>query len=144
MKNSLVLVDSSAWLLALRRKYLPSVKERVDALLGEDRVVTAGIIKLELLGGAMTESEFCRLKSRLDALLMVEADDSVWERASELAFELRRKGITVPCTDILIAASALKLKAAILHVDYHFDLIAKHADIEVESFVPQKRGKWTR
>lgn len=135
MKGSFVLVDTSAWLLALRKKYLPSVKERIDSLLGEDRVATAGIIKLELLGGAKTESEFYRLKSRLDALFMVETDESVWERASELAFELRRQGITVPYTDILIASSALKLKAAILHVDYHFDLIAKHTDIKVESFV---------
>ena len=135
MKDSFVLVDTSAWLLALRKKYLPSVKERIDTLLGEDRVATAGIIKLELLGGAKTESEFYRLKSRLDALFTVETDKSVWERASELAFELRRQGITVPYTDILIASSALKLKAAILHVDYHFDLMAKHTEIKVESFV---------
>jgi len=135
MKDSFVLVDTSAWLLALRKKYLPSVKERIDILLGEDRVATAGIIKLELLGGAKTESEFYRLKSRLDALFTVETDESVWERASELAFELRRQGITVPYTDILIASSALKLKASILHVDYHFDLMAKHTEIKVESFV---------
>jgi hypothetical protein len=135
VKDSFVLVDTSAWLLALRKKYLPSIRERIDALLGENRVATAGIIKLELLGGTKTESEFYRLKSRLDALFMIETDDSVWERASRLAFELRRQGITVPYTDILIASSALKLEATILHVDYHFDVMAKHAEIKVESFV---------
>jgi predicted nucleic acid-binding protein len=90
---------------------------------------------LELLGGTRTEKEYQRLKSRLDALDLVETDNALWEQAYGLAFKLRRKGLTVPYTDILIASSALRIKATVVHADLHFDLIRKHIGLKVESFV---------
>jgi predicted nucleic acid-binding protein len=48
---------------------------------------------------------------------------------------LHKKGITVPYTDILIASAALYSKATLLHADIHFDLIAKHTQLKVESFL---------
>jgi len=136
MPNNLFLVDTSAWILSLRKDFLPEVKDRIAYLLKENAIITSAMIKLELLGGTREEKEFQRLKIRLDALEMVETNTSLWERAYDLAFSLRRRGIiTVPYTDILIAASALIVDAAIVHADSHFDLIAPHCDIKVESFV---------
>ncbi|MGA2401609.1 MAG: hypothetical protein ABSG91_07860 [Syntrophobacteraceae bacterium] len=40
------------------------------------------------------------LKKRLDALPLVEIGTVVWEAAFDLAFNLRRNGITVPYTNI--------------------------------------------
>ena len=134
MTNNLFLVDTSAWLLALRKNFLPKVKDRIDHLLKEDVVITTGIVKLEILGGTKTEREFQRLKTRLDALDAVETDVGLWDRAYGLAFKLRRKGVTLPYTDILIAACALNARAIILHADAHFDLISKHIELKVESF----------
>ena len=74
-------------------------------------------------------------KSRLDALEMVETNTSLWERAYDLAYVLRRKAITVPDTDILIAASALVAAATVVHADLHFDLMAPHCGLRVERFV---------
>ena len=135
MPNNLFLVDTSVWILDLRKDFLPSVKDRIAYLLKENAIITVGMIKLELLGGTREEKEFQRLKIRLDALEMVETNTSLWERAYDLAYSLRRKGITIPYTDILIAASALMVDATIVHADSHFDLIAHHCDIKVESFV---------
>jgi hypothetical protein len=90
---------------------------------------------LELLGGTRTENEFQRLKARLDALDTIDCSLSLWEKAYRLAFKLRRKGITVPYTDILIAACALKVGATIVHADAHFDLLQKPAALKVESYV---------
>lgn len=140
MRSDLFLVDTSAWLLCLRRDFIPEVKDRMDHLLREDLIITAGIIQLELLGGTKTEREFQRLKQRLDALDSVETDFSLWQRACELAFELRRKGVTVPYTDILIAACALTTESTIVHADAHFDLMAKHLKLGVESFVQAVRN----
>jgi len=140
MTNNLFLVDTSAWLLALRKNFLPKVKDRIDHLLKEDVVITTGIVKLEILGGTKTEREFQRLKTRLSALDAVETDVELWDRAYGLAFKLRRKGVTLPYTDILIAACALNAKAIILHADAHFDLISKHIELEVESFVEAVRS----
>jgi predicted nucleic acid-binding protein len=135
MPADLFLVDTSAWILALRKDFLPSVKDRIAYLLKENSIITSGMIKLELLGGTKAEKEFQRLKTRLDALEMVEMNTSLLERAYDLAFSLRRRGITVPYTDILIAASALMMDATVVHADSHFDLIGPHCGLKVESFV---------
>jgi len=135
MPNSSFLVDTSVWIFALRKKFIPSIKERISQLLKEHILLTNGMIKLEILGGVKIEEEFRRLKARFDALDEVKIDTSVWEMAYKMAFALRRKGITVPYTDILIAACAQKTDSVLVHADAHFDLIADHIDLKVESFV---------
>ena len=136
MSNNSFLVDTSAWILALRKDFVPAVKEQIDHLLKENAIITTGMVKLEILGGTKTETDFQRLKRRLEALDTVELDTPLWERSSDLAFKLRRKGITVPYTDILIAACALKTGSTVVHADAHFDLMAAHISLKVESFVP--------
>jgi predicted nucleic acid-binding protein len=140
MSINTFLVDTSAWILALRKDFSPGVKERIDHLLKENTVITTGMVKLEILGGTKTKSEFLRLKRRLDALDSVDLDTSLWEESYDLAFKLRRKGITVPYTDILIAACALKIGSTVVHVDAHFDLMAGHISLKVESFVPNVKS----
>lgn len=135
MPSNLFLVDTSVWIFALRKQFIPSIKERVSRLLRDHVVLTSGMIKLEILGGAKTEKEFQHLKTRFDALDSVETNTSLWEKAYALAFTLRRKGITVPYTDILIAACALTTESTLVHADVHFDVMAKHSGLTVESFV---------
>jgi predicted nucleic acid-binding protein len=139
MPSELFLVDTSAWILALRKDFLPVVKDRIEHLLQENAIVTIGLVKLELLGGTKTEKEFQRLKSRLDALDTVECDFTLWQEAVDLAFKLRRKRVIVPYTDIIIAAGALKIQATLIHVDAHFDLLHEPAGLKVESFVDSAR-----
>lgn len=136
MSNKSFLVDTSAWILALRKNFIPAVKERIDHLLKENAIITTGMVKLEILGGTKTETEFRRLKRRLDALDSIKSDTSLWEKSYDLAFKLRRKGITVPYTDILIAACALKTGSTVVHADAHFDLMAGNIGLKVESLVP--------
>lgn len=135
MPNNLFLVDTSVWIFALRKQFIPSIKERLSQLLKEHVVLTNGMIKLEILGGAKTEKEFQRLKTRFDALDSIETNTSLWKKAYTVAFTLRRKGIAVPYTDILIAACALKTESVLIHADNHFDLMANHIGLKVESFV---------
>ena len=92
-------------------------------------------MKLELLSGTRTDKEFQRLQDRLDALETIETDELLWQDACKLGFKLRRKGITVPHTDILIGTCALKTGATLVHADAHFDLMAGPAKLKVESFV---------
>lgn len=139
MPNSPFLVDTSVWILALRKDFLPVAKNRIAYLLKENAIIISGMIKLELLGGTKEEKEFQRLKIRLDALHTVETNTALWERAYDVAYGLRRKGLTVPYTNILIAASALMVDATIVHADSHFDLMAHHCDVKVESFVDAAR-----
>ncbi|MBU4450402.1 MAG: hypothetical protein KKE35_03810, partial [Actinobacteria bacterium] len=110
---------------------------RIDHLLEIDVVFTFGMIKLEILSGVKTKGEFDCLKNRLDALYEISTDAKLWETAGQLAFDLKRKGLTFPCTDILIASAAIQSKAILLHADLHFDLIARQTELKVESYVSQ-------
>ena len=140
MPNRSVLVDTSAWLHALRKESVPAVKNRVDELLKDNMVVTTAMIKLEILGGTKTDEEFKRLKNYLDALDDLEISGQQWEKAYELSFSLRRKGLTIPYTDILIAACALTADLTLMHVDAHFDVISKQVGLKVESLVRAVRS----
>lgn len=135
MQNELFLVDTSVWIFALRKDPVPQIRDRIDALLREDVVVTAGIIKLEILSGARTEKEFHRLKSRLDALDSIETDESLWQKACEHGFVLRHRGFTIPSTDILIGTCALNAGAILVHADAHFDLMVKPLRLQTESHI---------
>ena len=131
----MVLIDTSAWLFALKKDFHPAIKRRIEDLLLESDVAINGMIELELLGGARSEKEYQRLKSRLEALYYVEANRSLWYLASKLAFNLKRKGMSIPYPDIFIAASALKEGAILIHADSHFDLIAERTYLKVESLL---------
>ena len=136
MPNDTFLVDTSAWLFALRKDANLEIKARLDTLLREDAVAITGIIKLELLGGTRTREESRRLKSRLDALKYVPMEEPLlWDLTYEMAFNLRRKGLTIPYTEILIASAAIKEDVILLHADIHFDQVARHSKLRVESFV---------
>jgi hypothetical protein len=135
MPNKLFMVDTSAWIFALRKEPLVKIKDRIDSLLKEDTVITTGIIKLEILTGAKTEKEYKRLKSRFDALDSVETDEELWQKACEHGFKLRRRGLTVPSTDVLIAGCALQAEAVLLHADAHFDLMVKPLGLQCESYI---------
>lgn len=139
MPNRAYLIDTSAWIFALRKQFNPFIKERINQLLKDCIVLVNGMIKLELLGGVKTDKEFRRLKSRLNALEEIEIDTTVWEIAYQIAFGLRQRGVTVPYTDILIAASAIKGKAVLVHADKHFDMITRYTDLEVESWIHKVR-----
>lgn len=135
MPNEVYLVDTSVWIFALRKQPVVQIRDRIDSLLKEDAVVTTGMIKLEILAGAKTEREFRRLKSRFDALGYLETDDEVWQRACDNGFKLRRRGLTIPSTDVLIASCALQAGAVLVHADAHFELMEKALGLQGESYI---------
>lgn len=135
MSSDLVLIDTSVWILALRKSPAPAIRDEVARLLAENRVAISPMIRLELLGGTRSSSEFDRLKSRLSALHEVPADEASWELATRLSFELRQQGKVVPYTDVLIAAAAMVGRCLLLHADRHFDMMAEVTDLKVRSLV---------
>jgi len=138
MSSELVLIDTSVWILALRRSPTPATKDEVASLLAENRVAISPMIRLELLGGTRSASEFDRLKSRLSALHEIPADEANWDLATRLSFELRQQGRVVPYTDVLIATAAMVAGCLLLHADRHFDLMAEVTDLRVRSLVSKQ------
>ncbi|MBL7210114.1 MAG: PIN domain-containing protein, partial [Dehalococcoidia bacterium] len=137
MKDSLYLVDTSVWLEVLPRGKADSeLRQRVDALLAADLVATTGIVRLELLGGARTEAQYRHLSRLLSALHLLPIVEECCTEAAQMGFQMRREGIAVPFTDLLIASVAADVDAVVVHRDRHFNVIAQHLSLKVESHVP--------
>ncbi len=131
----MVIIDTSVWLFALKRDFNLEIKKFVEKIVLNEDVAINGIIKLELLGGARSQKEYTRLKSRLDSLHFIDSDKKLWDESCGLAFSLKRKGISVPYTDIVIAASSILTDALLIHADRHFNLIKEHIRLKAESLL---------
>lgn len=94
-----------------------------------------GMLRLELLGGARTQEEWRRLGDLVSALHYFPVEEEHWEEAAHWGFQLRRQGVSVPFTDLLIGAVAKRHGAVVLHRDRHFDIMAVHLSLPVESHV---------
>jgi len=93
------------------------------------------MVRLELLAGSRSRAEWLRLSELLAALHTLLVEERHWEDAADMGFQLRRSGMTIPSTDLLIAAVAARAGVVLLHRDRHFDLIAAHLPVTVESHV---------
>ncbi len=135
MTSKYVLVDTSAWILALKKG--PAVRARgvIDGLLAGGRIAIIPVIRLELLGGTKSQVEFQRLDRRLGALHQLPLAQSEWDESAGLAFKLRRMGMTVPYIDIIIAAVAILHGLPLIHADRHFDLIAGEVKLKAENLL---------
>ena len=121
----MTLIDTSAWLEQLRRGGYAAVRRQVETLLAAGDGAWCPQVRLELWNGARGTAERSVLKEMGTTLPSLGMDAAVWDRAAALAAGARAKGITVPATDLLVAACACHHGVAHLHYDGHFDLIAE-------------------
>jgi hypothetical protein len=117
------LVDTSTWVLALRKDGSPEAAAWLHEALAEEKVRMAPLVKVELLLGSRTKAHYDSLKKELDALPQLPPTDQIFERAAVMAFNLRRKGCTMPLIDVLIAACAVTYSCTLVHHDRHYELI---------------------
>lgn len=119
-----LLIDTSAWVEAMRRSGDESTRQEVNAVLRAGKARFCDMVRLELWNGIGGEAERKWLKELEQSVETVPTDESVWAEARRLAQETRRQALTVPATDLLIAACARVHGLAILHRDGHFDRLA--------------------
>jgi predicted nucleic acid-binding protein len=129
-----VLVDTSVWSMALRRRTRvdhPAV-ERLRALIRDGRVAMIGPIRQELLSG-IADVEACeRLRDHLRAFPDLPVDTADYEQAAEHYTACRRRGIQGSNTDFLICAIAIRRDLAILTTDADFVRFAELLPIELD------------
>ena len=131
MNRQWVLIDTSAWIAALRPSGLKEMKEKIEILLSEDRAAVSGIIMLELLSGTRAEKEYQDLSEDLEGLHYIPTGEDVWRCSYRLSRSVKKGGLTIPATDLLIASIAITSGCKILHLDKHFDLLAKHSPLQI-------------
>lgn len=118
------LVDTSAWVEQLRRGGAAQVRTRVEELLAAGEAAWCPIIRLELWNGARGEAERRVLREMETSLPALTIDTAVWDQAVGLAAAARDRGVTVPASDLVVAACARRHQLGLEHNDSHFDLIA--------------------
>jgi predicted nucleic acid-binding protein len=121
-----VLVDTSVWSLALRRRAGaegPEVQE-LRSLVDEGRVAMIGPIRQELLSGIRTAASFDRLRDHLQPYSDEQLETADFERAAEHFNTCRARGVQGSNTDFLICAVAERRKLPILTTDADFSRFA--------------------
>ena len=130
MASEPVLVDTSCWIEYFNRPGTETATA-VEKAVRDDRAALTGVILAELSQGARTESELSRLRAALGAVRWVASSREVYERAGGIGFKLRRRGVTVPITDCVIAAAAESIGGHILTLDDHFTQISEVSALTV-------------
>jgi predicted nucleic acid-binding protein len=116
-----VLLDTSVWIDALRGK-TPEIVALTRKLLNDDRILTCGPVIFEINRG-LRHSERKRIMSLFEALTRLPVEEGVWEQAGDLDASLRRKGITIPPMDILIAQTCRRHDVSLFTLDGHFSSV---------------------
>lgn len=117
-----ILPDTCAWIDFFRGR--PSrMAENVEAALVQGEVVTCGVVLFELLQGIKSPREEALVLNAFQAISHLEMTSILWIKAGRLSSQLRKKGHTLPLSDIIIATLALENSCSLLTVDRHFDAI---------------------
>ena len=119
-----LLVDTSVWSLALRRKpsaVLSTAEKRLTGILTEaisdGRVAMIGPIRQELLSGVKEQAQFNRLRSALAAFRDEGIATVDYEEAARPYNRCRSRAVECAPVDILICALAWRRKWDVLAND---------------------------
>ena len=120
---NLILPDSNIYIRGIRSGMDPFFPFSEGILSQDWEFATCGLIVLEVCRGLRDQRLFARYRERFSVMIFLPATQQVWERATQLAWTLDRRGIVLPSTDLFIAAHALQAEATVLTYDSHFHSI---------------------
>ena len=126
-----VLVDTSVWSLALRRKNESlGANEKLlvtelAELIREGRARIIGLIRQELLSGIKTAEQYEKLRLNLRPFPDEAIDTVDYEDAAKASNRCRARGVDVSIVDILLCAVGMKREWAIFTTDPDFSNYAR-------------------
>jgi hypothetical protein len=116
-----VLVDASVWI-----DFLGGDDDTVRALnllIKSGRVVVCGQVLQEVLQGSRDDKAFAKLEGQMRLWHLEAEEPADFIEAARVFARLRWKGVTIPPTDCLIAAIALRRKLLLYANDSDFDAV---------------------
>lgn len=117
--NTGIIVDTCVWIEFFRNPEAP-LTLCFNTLLRERRVIMVGVVLAEIIQGVKIPKEAKLVRENLKKLSYLEMTLDTWEKAGEISASLRKNGITIPLTDLIIAAMALSEDLEVFTVDPHF------------------------
>jgi hypothetical protein len=129
-----VLVDTSVWSLALRRREVDEesgIVRELRELIAEGSAVMIGPIRQEVLSGIRSKPQSDSLRDHLRAFPDLPLEMIDFERAAEQFTAYRIRGIQGSNTDFLICAVSERLDLSIFTTDDDFTYFSEHLPIRL-------------
>lgn len=138
----MILVDTSIWSLALRRR--PTALSADEQRIVEEwsRLVTEGLasligpIRQEILSGVRRPEVFHALRRALSDFPYLGIDATDYDRAAEFFNACRAHGITGGPVDMLITAVAYRHEVPVFALDADYGRYARHVPLSLHTFRP--------
>lgn len=134
-----VLVDTSVWSLALRRKASDlnteeaAIVGELTHLIHEGRARIIGLVRQELLSGIKNSSQYDKLRNILRTFPDESLDTADYEAAADAGNRCRAKGVAATAADMLICAAAQSRDWSVFSTDPDFQKYAKVLGIKLQS-----------
>ena len=134
-----ILVDTSVWSLALRRKKESlsanekSLVAELSEVIREGRARVIALVRQELLSGIKTTEQYEKLRIYLRAFPDEVIDTLDYDQAAKAGNHCRAKGVVVSIVDILLCAAAIRRGWAILTTDPDFSNYAKVLPLSIHA-----------
>jgi hypothetical protein len=120
-RSERALVDTSAWIEILRERGDAATRDEVRELFSAGNAVLCDLVLVELWNGARSREDQETLRLLESNLECVPTTDEVWRQARRSARLARSAGLTLPASDLVIAACARVHGLRLLHRDSHFE-----------------------
>jgi len=117
-----IIVDTTIWIEFFRNRESDESNHLKD-LLRQRRVVMVGIVLSEIVQAVKDPKEAKLVLASFAKLPYSEMTRDRWQQAGEISAFLRKKGTTIPLSDLIIAACALAEGCEIYTLDPHFKRI---------------------
>jgi len=118
VKHEKVMVDTSVWIDFFRKGDSQASRD-LSFYIENDFVHICGIVELEIIQG-LKENKKESVLSALDVVNYVELTRQDFVKAGSMVNQLRKKGITIPSTDAIIAACSFGNNLKLLTFDKDF------------------------
>lgn len=130
-----ILVDTSVWSMAFRKKILEADEQKLleflISLIRKRHVIMIGPIRQEILSGISDTNKFIQLRDDLESFSDFEISTTDYEMAAEFYNRCRSKGIQGSQIDYLICSVARNNNFSILTLDKDFQNYKKYVDIDI-------------
>jgi predicted nucleic acid-binding protein len=128
------LIDKSA----LARYPKPAVRAVIDPLHNAGLLAVCGAVELEVLHSARSKADAERIRDEMRGFDWLPTPDEAWDRALDVQTRLITAGNwkALPVSDLVIAATAERGGATVLHYDGDYDMIASVTGQSMRWVVP--------
>lgn len=129
-----VLVDTSVWSLALRRKTKsadPKAELLRELISSDQSICLLGVIVQQVLQGIRNREHFQTVNESLEHFPLIDLARDDYVYAAELGSECRNRGIQAGTIDYLIAAAAIRHECHLLTTDLDFTHMAAVAPLKL-------------